>query len=61
MIVTITDNCIYCGACEAINPEVFIIDDKATVIQENIDKNWEKCIDSALICPVSAIWIDEIY
>lgn len=60
MIVTISSNCTGCGACSAINPEVFEISDhSATVNTEHIDGNEDDCIDAALACPVNAIRIDE--
>lgn len=60
MLVTITNKCTGCGACSAINPEVFEIRNNfATVNPENIDGNEDDCIDAALACPVNAIKIDE--
>lgn len=60
MYVSITNNCIGCGACSAINPEVFeIVNDVATVNPENVSENEDDCIDAALACPVNAIRIDD--
>ncbi len=61
MLVTITEECILCGACEAINSRVFSIDVKPNVNQDKIEGNENDCIDAALICPVNAIWIDDIF
>lgn len=60
MIVSITSNCTGCGACAAINPEVFEISNSfATVNPDHVDGNEDDCIDAALACPVNAIRIDE--
>ena len=60
MLVTISNNCTGCGACAAINPEVFeMADHSATVNPDHIDGNEDDCIDAALACPVNAIRIDE--
>lgn len=60
MIVTISSNCTGCGACSAINPEVFEIHNNfATVNQECVEGNEDDCIDAALACPVNAIIIEE--
>lgn len=60
MIVRISNRCTGCGACSAINPEVFEIHNSfATVNPYNIDGNEDDCIDAALACPVNAIKIDE--
>jgi len=60
MIVTISSNCTGCGACSAINSEVFEIDSNfATVNPDFIEGNEDDCIDAALACPVNAIKIEE--
>lgn len=60
MIVTISNSCTGCGACSAINPEVFeIYNNFATVNLEHVDGNEDDCIDAALACPVNAIKIEE--
>lgn len=60
MYVSITNNCIGCGACSAINPEVFeIVNSFATVNPDNVAENEDDCIDAALACPVNAIRIDD--
>lgn len=56
------DNCIGCGACEAICSEVFALNDDglSTVIAdnfENIDKATIK--DAEESCPTSAIVVEE--
>jgi ferredoxin len=60
MLVSISNKCTGCGACSAINPEVFeIYSNFATVNQDHVDGNEDDCIDAALACPVNAIKIDE--
>ncbi len=61
MLVFITDNCVSCGACEAINPEVFSLELRPKVNQKMVNLNKKDCIDAALICPVNAIKIDDIF
>ena len=58
MYIKILDNCSGCGACEALNNEVFEVDYKAHVREDKIKANKQDCIDAALICPENAIWID---
>ena len=60
MIVSIMDGCTACGACEAIHPDVFHVDDIAHVDESQIAGNEQDCIDAALICPVNAIWVEDI-
>lgn len=60
MNVTIMDSCTGCGACEAINSEVFSVDSIAKVNEYAIKDHEQDCIDAALICPVNAIWIDDL-
>lgn len=61
MLVSVTDECVCCGACEAINPNIFSIDSIARVNSKMIEGAEQDCIDAALICPVNAIWIDDIF
>lgn len=60
MNVTIMDACTACGACEAINSDVFTVDTIAHVNDNEVGKNEQDCIDAALICPVNAIWIEDL-
>ena len=56
MIICILDNCVGCGACAIINPEVFDIQgEKAVVNSSKIDATEDLCIDAAITCPVNAI------
>ncbi len=61
MQISITEECVCCGACEAINPEIFFIDTVARINKCNIKGSEQDCIDAALICPVNAIRIDDIF
>lgn len=50
--------CIGCGACAAISPEVFIIDDDGLAVANDIeisDELKEDSIDAKEGCPVDAI------
>ena len=52
------DICIGCGACQAIAPDVFEIDDDGlakTIVDEVPEDNSEDAIDAKEGCPVSAI------
>ena len=55
MKVTITDDCISCGACESICDAVFSVEDRASVKEAGIAGN-EDCVkEAADACPVGAI------
>ena len=57
------DACIGCGACQAIVPNVFDLNDEgfAYVLEDaKIKENEEDVRDAAEGCPTSAISIDEI-
>lgn len=60
MNVCIMDGCVACGACEAINSDVFSVDVIAHVNDAEVQGNEQDCIDAALVCPVNAIWIEDI-
>lgn len=52
------DNCIGCGACESIYPEVFQLDDEgiSTVVCEDFSKaEDDKLNDAVESCPTGAI------
>lgn len=60
MKVSVLNNCVGCGACAIINPEVFEMNDnKAIVNAEKVDSNEDLCIDAAITCPVNAIEIND--
>lgn len=57
-VVVNKDNCIGCGACEALCPEVFQLDDDglSTVIKDEITSELEDTVHEAVeSCPTSAI------
>lgn len=58
MKYSVNDNCIGCGLCTEICPEVFEMDDsgKSKVIKTEMGAQEEACADEALeSCPVDAI------
>lgn len=58
--VWIEDGCTACGLCESICPEVFVVEDEATVIDGVDFSQYEsEIIDSAESCPVEVIKYDE--
>lgn len=58
MSVTITDDCIACGACESICDAVFSIEDKAVVNESAVAANADSVKEAAESCPVSAIIVE---
>ena len=57
-VIVNRDNCIGCGACESIEPNVFQLDDEgiSVVVGENIETANEENINDAIeSCPTSAI------
>jgi len=60
MYITISDKCVGCGVCSAINSEIFdVTDDFAHVNNDFIEGFEDDCIDAVFACPVNAIKIDE--
>jgi ferredoxin len=54
--VWIEDGCTACGLCESICPEVFVVEDEATVIDGvDFSQHEDGIIDSAESCPVEVI------
>ena len=56
------DKCIGCGACQALVPDVFEINDEgvAEVIVEVVPENLEEEVkDASESCPVNAIEVNE--
>ena len=58
MAVTISDDCIACGACESICDAVFSIEDKAVVNEAAVAGNIDSVKEAADACPVSAITVE---
>jgi len=57
-VVVNRDNCIGCGACEAIYPEVFQLDDEglSNIICKDFNKlDEEKVVEAIESCPTAAI------
>lgn len=50
------ENCIGCGACEAISPDLFEVSDVCNIKESNIPKDKEQEAKEAIeSCPTSAI------
>lgn len=58
MSVTISDDCIACGACESICDAVFSIEDKAVVDESAVADNIDAVKEAAEACPVGAITVE---
>ena len=58
MSVTVTDDCIACGACESICGAVFSIEDKAVVDESAVAANMNEVKEAADACPVGAIVVE---
>ncbi len=58
MSVTISDDCIACGACESICDAVFSIEDKAVVDASAVADNIDAVKEAADACPVGAIVVE---
>ena len=62
--ITITDDCIGCGACVATHEENFVMDDesnKAKVKKDIVDeKELSKNKEAEDVCPVDSIKIEEV-
>ena len=60
MWVRVSNDCIGCGACALLSPEVFEIYKNSSIPnQSKISGHEEQCLDAAINCPVGAITIDE--
>jgi len=54
--VWIEEDCTACGLCEDICPEVFVVEDVATVIEgADFSKHEDEIIDAAESCPFEVI------
>ena len=58
MNVTISDDCIACGACESICGDVFSDEDKAVVAHGSVAANEDGVKEAADACPVGAIVVE---
>lgn len=58
--VWVDDECIACGTCVDICPEVFVLEDEIAEVREDADLSRDDAIiESAEACPVEAIHYDE--
>ena len=58
--VWVEEDCISCGVCESLCPEVFLIEDISTVIEGVDYSEYEDAIrESADSCPVEVIKFEE--
>lgn len=63
--VYIADGCVGCGACQSICPNVFKVDDTASIREDAvidagiIDDNEMGIVDAMEICPVNVIKFEE--
>ena len=55
----IESTCIGCGACQALVPDEFEINDLGIAVATNEEVNKEAVIDAKENCPVGAIFVDE--
>ena len=54
----VRENCIGCGACQAIAPNIFVIDDEGlskVVVEEVAETDVADCKDAIESCPTGAI------
>ena len=58
MKVTVSDDCICCGACESICGDVFSMADKAVVNDANVAANEDAVREASEACPVAAIVVE---
>ncbi len=58
--ITINPGCIGCGVCQVICPEVFEVNEIASVKDGfDFEKNKEKIKEAVQTCPVKVIEVDE--
>ena len=56
MKVTVNEDCIGCGMCEGVCPEVFQLDASSmSQVVGDADAHSDKVMEAAEICPVNAI------
>lgn len=58
MKVNVTEDCICCGLCESICPEVFKVNDVISEVVGNPDNCIAQVEDAAASCPVNAIQVE---
>ena len=55
--ITVNDSCIGCGACTAVAPDVFELNDEGLAVAVNED-NLDAAKEAAESCPVEAIEVE---
>ncbi len=59
-VVELSD-CILCGVCESVCPEVFFITQAGYVMVADLEEYPEKCVDEAAMnCPGSCIYWESV-
>jgi ferredoxin len=54
--VTVDENCVGCGSCVEVCPEVFELEDDLAIVKKGADLSLDaKIIEAAEACPVEAI------
>ncbi len=51
----ITEDCIGCGTCAAVYPEIFAMQEGKAIIKEGVEISEDKAEEVTSICPVAAI------
>lgn len=61
MKVAVNEDCILCGVCEDICPEIFALGDEFAFVKKKVigEEDEECCIEAAEQCPSDAIEIEE--
>ncbi len=58
MKATVNDDCIGCGLCESICPQVFQMNGDRSEVVGDADANHDLAVEAASACPVNAIELD---
>lgn len=58
MQVKVNDECIGCGLCESVCPQVFQMEGARSVVVDSSDEYLELAREAAESCPVAAIEVD---
>ena len=61
MVAYINEECIFCGLCADLCPEIFQLGDESAFVsvEEIPEEMWDCCREAAEECPTGAIEIDE--
>jgi ferredoxin len=58
--VKIIPGCVSCGTCQVICPQVFVVKEVASVIQDaDLEMYEDEILEAAQMCPVGAIEIEK--